>query len=352
MAIAYPLTLPSTPGFKRLTYSCEPLVGMSMGEFSGAQQSYDWGDKPMRVSAQLPPMTRAEAQDWIACLLAARNDSIMLPVPPGERSPRGSASGSPHTWKASVTTQTGRSISTRNWPLSTTVLKRGDWIQICRNQLVDPFSIDQSSWVTQQATKGAADAIVDPIGTSAAERVTPDGGATDAWVSQIFTPTRIAGVTFIGKVWLKAASGTPSINIYIVDQSFVAVASTACNLTTAWQQFSVTATPGSGVTSLRFSVGAGNSWVAADGAIDIWGAQVYSLQHDSFLHKVTYQDVTTDSGSVGIIEMFPAARKPIPEMSPIIYNNPVGQFRVVGPVNWDLSEAQHFGISFEAMEAY
>src|SRR5581483_7323894 len=98
---------------------------------------------------------------------------------------------------------------------------------------------DQSSWVTQQATKGAADAIVDPIGTSAAERVTPDGGATDAWVSQIFTPTRIAGVTFIGKVWLKAASGTPSINIYIVDQSFVAVASTACNLTTAWQQLAL-----------------------------------------------------------------------------------------------------------------
>lgn len=65
-AITYPLSLPSTPAPVSSRMRLDYFVSVDQSEFTGAQESQDWGGRLWYLDFTLPPMTRAQADDWIA----------------------------------------------------------------------------------------------------------------------------------------------------------------------------------------------------------------------------------------------------------------------------------------------
>lgn len=129
MSISYPLSLPSQLAFSRVTFRARSAVGVSQSPFTFAQQVYAHQGDLWEADLELPPMTRAYAEDWLAFLLAlnGREGTFLL----GDTlytTPRGIATGTPLVKGAS---QTGRTLITDGWTISTTgILKAGDWFQL------------------------------------------------------------------------------------------------------------------------------------------------------------------------------------------------------------------------------
>jgi hypothetical protein len=130
VSITYPLALPSSPpGFRSFEMSGHSTVGRSVSPFTGSQQIYEWPGTWWAVRASLPPMARADAERWIAFMLALRGSAgtFLLGDPLGT-APRGVATGTPLVNGAS---QTGKSLTTKGWTHSITgILKMGDYLQI------------------------------------------------------------------------------------------------------------------------------------------------------------------------------------------------------------------------------
>lgn len=65
------ITIPSTPASPAsIEFSANDIVALSKSPFNGQQQVQNWGTGPMEASVSLPPLTDAQAQDWIAFLFA------------------------------------------------------------------------------------------------------------------------------------------------------------------------------------------------------------------------------------------------------------------------------------------
>jgi hypothetical protein len=157
------------------------------------------------------------------------------------------------------------------------------------NRLLWSQDFSNAAYTKNQCTV-SADSQNDPNGAATADRVTPDGGATDAYVQQDVTSTvlgTLTGRTFTFSVYLKAASGTPSISIRVLNQSGTSRGTQACALTTSWQRFSVAAAMQSGDTTVRIQIGGGTTWVVAEGAVDMWGAQLEEATSVSASYHVT-----------------------------------------------------------------
>lgn len=362
MAITYPLVLPASPGFKHFTMRKQNIVGMVPSEFTGEQQVQLWQGEWWEADCSLPPMVRATAETWAAFLVSLRGKSgTFLLGDPAGKTPRGSALGNPAVDGGS---QTGTQLSTLGWDASQLgVLKRGDYLQIAKNYLTDPRAFDNAAWTKNQCSVTATN-IVAPNGAAEAERVTPDVGATDAYVRQVSSSM---GVKFNRKfsfgVWLKAASGTPSVNIYIKRDSGAAVqAVSTANLTTSWQFFSATGTTENfGIGTLDVYVGSATTWVEAEGAIDMWGAALWSSEQDARLHKLLGSggantektDLDSDANGKGVADIYPRLRESPPDFSRIIVSNAGGLFRLAeNATEWDLDELKNFGVGFKALEAF
>lgn len=83
----------------------------------------------MGARISVPPMARADAEEWVASLLSlnGKEGSFYL-GDPANKTPRGSPSGTPLVKGAS---QTGQDLITDGWTISiTNILRKGDWIQI------------------------------------------------------------------------------------------------------------------------------------------------------------------------------------------------------------------------------
>lgn len=105
------------------------VVGVSTSPFSREQQVYahqgDWWE----VDVSLPAMKRADAEPWVAFLLALNGrEGTFLLGEPINTAPRGVGTGTPLVKGAS---QTGRTLLTDGWTISQTgILKAGDWFQL------------------------------------------------------------------------------------------------------------------------------------------------------------------------------------------------------------------------------
>lgn len=129
MAISYPLTLPSHTGIQSITFRMVNTVGISQSPFTYAQQAVAHSGQRWEVDVTLPPMKRADAEQWIAWLASLRGQlgTFTLGDPIGT-TPRGSAGGTPLVNGASQTGGTlvidGCTASQTGW------LKAGDYIQL------------------------------------------------------------------------------------------------------------------------------------------------------------------------------------------------------------------------------
>lgn len=130
MAVTYPLSLPSSPpGFRTFDMSGHAAVGITQSPFTGSQQIFEWPGAWWSAKVSLPPMVRANAERWIAFMLALRGQSgtFLLGDPLG-KTPRGIATGTPLVNGAN---QVGKSLTTDGWTASKTgILLAGDYIQL------------------------------------------------------------------------------------------------------------------------------------------------------------------------------------------------------------------------------
>jgi hypothetical protein len=92
MAISYPLSLPSVKGPSSIVIRARNAVGMLESPFSFSQQVQDFGGDRWEMDVMLVPMKRANAEEWVAKLLALKGAyGTFLLGDSVNTSPRGSA---------------------------------------------------------------------------------------------------------------------------------------------------------------------------------------------------------------------------------------------------------------------
>lgn len=128
MAISYPLTLPSHTGIAQIELRAINAVAYSQSPFTFAGQVHAYAGEMWEADITLPPMNRADAEQWIAWLVSLRGQygSFYLGDPTGT-APRGTA-----TSNSDVSNATG-SAGDRTISLTITsgeTLKAGDYVQI------------------------------------------------------------------------------------------------------------------------------------------------------------------------------------------------------------------------------
>ena len=129
MAISYPRSLPTHTGIRSIELTAMSASRITESPVSFAQQVVAHTGQRWEAVVTLPPMTRADAEQWIAWAMSMRGHVGTFTMgDPSAATPRGSAGGSPVVNGAS---QTGGSIVLDGAATSQTGwLKAGDYIQI------------------------------------------------------------------------------------------------------------------------------------------------------------------------------------------------------------------------------
>lgn len=130
MSISYPLSLPSTtPQVARIDLVAYSAVGITTSPFTFSSQRQEHAGMFFGANVSLPFMLRADAEEWIAFLLALNGPTgTFLMGDPAARTPRGTATGTPRVNGAS---QTGQTLITDGWTINiTNILRKGDYIQL------------------------------------------------------------------------------------------------------------------------------------------------------------------------------------------------------------------------------
>jgi len=127
MAISYPLTFPTVKGPSQITIRLTDVVGVQASPISMEQKVYDWGGDMLAADVLLPPMKRANAEEFVAFLWALRGPlGTFLMGDPVGATPRGTWAGSPLLSGAHVAG--ARTLSVDGFTGGATG-KAGDWIQ-------------------------------------------------------------------------------------------------------------------------------------------------------------------------------------------------------------------------------
>lgn len=128
MSLTYPLSLPAAWKVRRASLRPMSRVGASVSPFTSVQQTYVHAGECWRMDVQLAPMSRANAEDCIAVLLALNGmeGSVLMPAP-GNTGVRGTWAGSPKVLGAHSAGV--RTIAMDGFDPGATV-KAGDWFQI------------------------------------------------------------------------------------------------------------------------------------------------------------------------------------------------------------------------------
>lgn len=132
MAISYPLDLPTVSGIANIRLVANNTVAVTTSPFTYKQQILKHSGERWEADISLPPMQRADAEEWIAFLLSlgGQYGTFLLGDPIGA-TPRGSASVTPGTPLVNGSGQTGNILAIDGCPTSTSnYLRAGDYIQI------------------------------------------------------------------------------------------------------------------------------------------------------------------------------------------------------------------------------
>lgn len=130
---SYPLSLPSSPGFTVTNFGLRRAVGETRSPFTLSSQVQRHQGAAWFAQLSLPPMLRADAEEWNAFLLKLNGRyGYFLMGDPDAGTPRGTNSGTPVVAGGS---QTGNNLNTDGWGNNETVLRRGDYFQTASNTL-------------------------------------------------------------------------------------------------------------------------------------------------------------------------------------------------------------------------
>lgn len=128
MAVTFPLSLPSVRSSREIEIVGDSVVGMSVSPFTREQQVYVHQGEQWRARVMLPAMKRANAEEWVAFLIALNGlEGTFLMGDPSASTPRGTWSGGGPLVNGS--SQTGKSMNIDGLTASVTI-KKGDWFQL------------------------------------------------------------------------------------------------------------------------------------------------------------------------------------------------------------------------------
>lgn len=128
--ISYPITIPLTATTRESAISliASTVIGVSQSPYTNATQVYDHDTDAWQLRVSINPLTRAEAQPWVAFLAALRGRRGTFMFGPAIfRDPLGTGNGIPVLTGAP---SARRTITTEGWAPSETVLKAGDLFQL------------------------------------------------------------------------------------------------------------------------------------------------------------------------------------------------------------------------------
>ena len=130
MSITYPLSMPTTPGFKKMNMTAANVVGVSASLFTLQQQTYQWPGEGWTVDFALPPMKIDQAQAWVTFLVSLRGKlGTFYAGDAANLAPQGVATGTPLVNGAQSSLST--TLATKGWTAGVTgILKAGDYIQL------------------------------------------------------------------------------------------------------------------------------------------------------------------------------------------------------------------------------
>lgn len=72
MAISYPLSLPTATGIRSITLMARNSVAYSQSPFTFKGQAHAFGGEMWEADVTLPPMKRAQAEQWLSFLISLR----------------------------------------------------------------------------------------------------------------------------------------------------------------------------------------------------------------------------------------------------------------------------------------
>lgn len=157
------------------------------------------------------------------------------------------------------------------------------WDRRTKNYALYSEALDNAVW-TPVVGGGAANPVVtadasgDPNGNATAEQIafplTAGAQSSSLRQNNVIVPA-VKGQTFTFSIWLKAVSGATVIRILIEDAGNSANnAAFVCNLTGAWQRFSVTYTSPLAPTSANLGIFINQPASSAAVTLLAWGAQL------------------------------------------------------------------------------
>lgn len=129
MAVTYPLTPPSTPGFRTARFGLLANTAIYQSPLSKTEQSLERAGSIWRATYTLPIMAADAASEWTAFFVSLRGRvGTFSGFDPLRTSPRGIGTGTPLVNGAS---QTGHSLITDGWTISQTgIMKAGDPLEV------------------------------------------------------------------------------------------------------------------------------------------------------------------------------------------------------------------------------
>jgi hypothetical protein len=130
MTITYPLSMVGLRAPRSIKPMRHSVVAGTASPFTGSQQIYAHAGQWWSAQVQLPPMNRADAQQWLGFLgsLNGREGTFLMGLDPKHTAPLGIATGTPVVKGAA---QTGNVLTTDGWTNTVTgILKAGDFIQL------------------------------------------------------------------------------------------------------------------------------------------------------------------------------------------------------------------------------
>lgn len=126
---SFPISLPTTPGVRKVKMDTDSAVAISESPFTYEQQTYKHQGQRWKATITLPVMRRPEAEAWIAVMTSLNGrEGTFLMGDPDAKTPRGAATGSP---LVNGGTQTGNTLVTDGWTHNIAgIMKAGDYIQL------------------------------------------------------------------------------------------------------------------------------------------------------------------------------------------------------------------------------
>jgi hypothetical protein len=145
----------------------------------------------------------------------------------------------------------------------------GTWDHGDKNYVLWSEQFDNAAWTKANATV-TPNVVTDPNGGATADSVAFSVTGSTAQVTQaVTTPFPVGGQRVTLSIWLKAASGTPSITLQVFDAT--GSTSQVFALSTTWQRLSISAVLNEGATALTFMLLSPTSNTIA---YHLWGAQL------------------------------------------------------------------------------